>query len=198
MSDTTGDITELLQRIAVGDRDAENRLFQRVYDELHDLASFKMMRSSQREEHSLQTTALVNEAYLRIKDSVDFANVQNRRHFFGIAGRVMQQILFDRYRKRQAERAGGQFQRVPWDDVLDDVERSVAGDYAALHEALEALDQANNLAADVVRRRFFCGQNYHEISADLQLSISTAEKAWRFARAWLFQELSDANGSLEL
>ncbi len=188
----TRPVTEVLRQARSGDQDALNRLMVLVYEELHAMAHRKL--SFEGTGHTLQTTALVHEAYLKLVDqrSVDW---QNRTHFFAVAALAMRRILVNHAETRHAAKRGGGAVSVPLDDA-----NIAAGDVRddqllALDEALTRLAQFNERGARVVEYRFFGGLGYDEIAETMGLSTITVRRSWETARAWLRRELeSDSAG----
>src|SRR6185295_7276665 len=182
------EVTALLRRWRDGDEAALNKLTPLVYDELHRLAHKYIRR--ERPGHTLQTTALVNEAYVRLVDqnSVDW---QNRAHFFGVAAQVMRHILVDYARQQTAVKRGGGLERFNLDEGLI-VSKESAAELVALDEALKALSNLYPRRSKVVELRYFGGLNNKEASEILNVSETTIERDWRFARAWLFREMRPA------
>jgi len=188
MSSSEEEVTALLRRWRDGDEAALNKLTPLVYDELHRLAHKYIRR--ERPGHTLQTTALVNEAYVRLVDqnSVDW---QNRAHFFGVAAQVMRHILVDYARQQTAVKRGGGVERFNLDEGLI-VSKESAAELVALDEALKALSDLYPRRSKVVELRYFGGLNNKEASEILNVSETTIERDWRFARAWLFREMRPA------
>jgi len=188
MSSSEEEVTALLRRWRDGDEAALNKLTPLVYDELHRLAHKYIRR--ERPGHTLQTTALVNEAYVRLVDqnSVDW---QNRAHFFGVAAQVMRHILVDYARQQTAVKRGGGVERFNLDEGLI-VSKESAAELVALDEALKALSNLYPRRSKVVELRYFGGLNNKEASEILNVSETTIERDWRFARAWLFREMRPA------
>ena len=181
-------VTQLLVEWGGGDRAALDRLLPLVFDELRRLAASYLRR--ERAGHTLQPTALVNEAYLRLIDQ-EGAQWQNRAPFFGIAANLMRQILVDHARQRSADKRGGsQLQRLS----LTQAERLVKQeelDVLALNEALERLAEFDPQQARIVELKFFGGLTIEETAEVLGVSHATVEREWKLARAWLRRELSD-------
>jgi RNA polymerase sigma factor (TIGR02999 family) len=184
MPGSKNEVTELLQRWKSGDEEALDRLTPLVYDQLHHLAHQYLRR--ERSGHTLQTSALVNEAYLRLVEhkSVDW---QSRAHFFAVSATVMRRILVDYARQRTSEKRGGAFQHITLDDNIVTQER--AAELVALDEAIETLNELHPRRSKVVELRYFGGLNNKEASAVLKVSETTVERDWRFAKAWLYREL---------
>jgi RNA polymerase sigma factor (TIGR02999 family) len=183
---STREITQLLVAWNKGDVKALEQLTPLVHAELHRLAKREM--AGERPGHILQTTALVNEAYLRL---IDWQNVvwRDRAHFFGLAAQIMRRVLVDFARARQREKRGGEALRVSLTEAADvGCERSA--DLVALDDALQALEKLDARQARVVELRFFAGMSYEETAEALNVSVGTARRDWSFAQAWLFRELS--------
>jgi RNA polymerase sigma-70 factor, ECF subfamily len=181
-------VTRLLHELQAGREGASDELAAVVYRELHDLAA-RFMRQ-ERGDHTLQPTALVHEAYMRLLGSQS-GTWQNRSHFFGIAAQAMRRILVDHARRRQAgKRAGGE--RVTLDDALAAApEASV--DLVALDEALSKLGALDPRQAQVVELRFFGGLDVEQTAEALGISVSTVKRDWTFARAFLQRELDEGD-----
>ena len=178
------DVTQLLQNWCRGDQAALDKLVPLVYDELHRLAHIYMVR--ERPDHTLQTSALVNEAYLRLINA-DRVQWQDRTHFFAISANVMRRILVQFARSRGSRKRGGGAQ-VEFDEALvPSPERDA--DLIALDEALTALAAIDPREAKVVELRFFGGMSVEETAEVLQLSGMTVKRDWNHAKAWLLQEL---------
>jgi RNA polymerase sigma-70 factor, ECF subfamily len=188
MSSSEEEVTALLRRWRNGDEAALDKLTPLVYDELHRLAHKYIRR--ERPGHTLQTTALVNEAYVRLVDQIS-VDWQNRAHFFGVAAQVMRHILVDYARQQTAAKRGGEFHKLNFDDGLI-VSRERAAELIALDDALKALSELYPRPGKVVELRYFGGLNNKEASEILNISETTIERDWRFAKAWLFRELSPA------
>jgi RNA polymerase sigma factor (TIGR02999 family) len=177
-------VTDLLLAWGQGDDSALDRLIPLVRVQLHRLARRHMRR--EHTGHTLQTTALVNEAYLRL---VDLGRVrwQDRAHFFAMSARLMRRILVDHARLRQFVKRGGGARRIPFDEALVSVERNV--DLVELDDALRRLADLDPRKGQVVEMRFFAGLSVEETAAALGVSPVTVMRDWRVARAWLFKEL---------
>src|SRR5262245_9616696 len=181
-----GDLTAILNEARAGREDARERLVRAIYAELRRTAGGLMRR--ERPGHTLQPSALVHEALLRLLDGDTLADVPNRRYLFAAAAEAMRQVLVDHARRRNARKRGGNRVRVPLDQVLAGFdERGL--DMIALHEALERLAQDHPRPAQVVTLRFFVGLSIPEVAETLALSDTTIESDWRFARAWLKGQL---------
>jgi RNA polymerase sigma factor (TIGR02999 family) len=186
MAASQHEVTELLRRWRNGDKEALNKLTPLVYDELHRLAHQYIKR--ERLGHTLQTTALVNEAYLRLVDQND-VEWQSRAHFFAVSAQVMRHILVDYARQHASAKRGGRIERVTLDDQAT-VSRERASELVALDEAMQALHEIYPRQSQVVELRYFGGLNNREASEVLKVSEPTIERDWRFAKAWLYRELS--------
>ena len=183
---STPEITQLLIAWNQGETAALERLTPLVYAELHRLA--KRYMAGERSGHLLQTTALVNEAYLRL---IDGENVQwqNRAHFFGLAAQLMRRILIDFARMRQREKRGGDPLRVSL-SLAAEVPQERNADLVALDDALQALEKLDARQALVVELRFFAGLSLEETAEVLKVSVITVRRDWSSAEAWLYRELS--------
>jgi len=179
-------ISQLLLRWSDGDSSAREKLMPLVYNELRRLAR-KYLRH-ERANHTLQPTALVNEAYLRLVDQHSVL-WQNRAQFFGLAAKLMRNILVDHARSREAAKRGGQHYSVSVSE-LDRVSKSSEVDLVGLHEALERLAAYDNQKSRIVELRFFGGLTIEETAEVLDISHATVERDWKMARAWLRRELS--------
>ena len=179
------EVTQLLQRWRNGDKAALDKLTPLVYDELHRLAHQYISR--ERPGHTLQTTALVNEAYVRLVEQKD-VKWENRAHFFAVSAQVMRHILVDYARQHSSEKRGGFFQPVTLGDVLV-VSRERAAELVGLDEAMQALNEIHPRRSKVVELRYFGGLNNTEAAAVLKVSEATIQRDWRFAKAWLYREL---------
>jgi RNA polymerase sigma-70 factor, ECF subfamily len=186
MPDSAEHITELLQSWGQGDERAINDLMPLVYDELHRMA-YRFI-SGERPGHTLQATALVNEAYLRLVRT-SRANWQNRAHFFAVSARVMRRILVDWARARQAEKRGSDPALITLDEALA-VPANTGADLVAIDEALQTLARIDERKSRTVELRFFGGLSVQEIAEVLKVSEETVNRDWRFARTWLRRQLS--------
>ncbi len=193
----SADIPAILRELVGGDRSAVDRLLPLVYAELHALAGSFLSR--ERPGHTLQPTALVHEAYARLVDQQGM-QVNDRAHFVAIAARAMRNALVDHARRRQSEKRGGGRQRIPVDATVLSASAPEAAqtDVLALHEALEKLAIEHTLTAKVVEMRYFGGMTIEDAALALGISPSGVEREWRFARAWLRDELRiAADGTAE-
>lgn len=181
----SSDVTQLLLASADGDAEAFDHLFPLVYDELRRLAHYRMRR--ERAGHTLSTTALVHEAYLKL---VDLNRIQwkGRAHFFAIAVQAMRNILVNHAHRRKAQKRGGGETPLPLDDVLVMSEQR-ADEILALDEALHELARRSERQHEVVQYRFFAGLSVEETAQALDISPATVKRDWSAARAWLNREL---------
>ena len=180
------DVTHILQAIENGDAKAASELLPVVYEELRKLAGYKM--ANEAAGHTLQPTALVHEAWLRLVKGEEQARFQNRAHFFGAAAEAMRRILVESARRKKRLKHGGELQRVE----LDCVEIALPlpdDELLALDEALDRLAALDARAAEVVKLCFFVGLTEEQAAKELGISLATAERLWSFARAWLFREM---------
>lgn len=168
-----------------GDEDALARLVPIVHQELHRIA--RRCMAGERGDHSLQATALVNEAYLRLVDTKHIA-WQDRAHFFALSARLMRRILVDHARARRAEKRGGQADRVTLDEALI-VTNELAADFVALDDALAALAEFDHRKSRIVELRFFGGLSVKETASVLDVSPATVMGDWKLAKAWLQREM---------
>jgi RNA polymerase sigma factor (TIGR02999 family) len=181
---TNGDVTRLLDAAGGGDQQALARLYEHVYDELRRMAAAGMRREHSGA-HTLQPTALVNEAYMRLTPGGRF---ENRRHFFGAAAQAMRRILVDHARAKSAEKRGGGQERI----TLSDLDVAVPEDdldVLAVNDALERLSQEDPRLAELVNLRFFAGMSIEDTARAMDLSPATVKRDWVFARAWLFEQV---------
>ena len=178
-------VTQLLTEWSHGDDAALAELTPLVYQELRCLAHHFM--EGQRPDHTLQTTALVNEAYLRLADQTN-PSWQNRAHFFAVAARAMRQIVVDYARSQQSQKRGGGLLRIELDEAAI-VSPEQSKEIVDLHEALERLAILDFRKAQVVELKYFGGLNYDEMAEVLKISRITVRRDWEFAKLWLYTEL---------
>ncbi len=183
------EVTQLLAHWSQGDDDALAELTPLVYEELRRLAHHFM--EGQRSDHTLQTTALVNEAYLRLADQTN-PSWQNRAHFFAVAARAMRQILVNYAESHRSQKRGGGALKVELDEVAL-VSPEESKEIVNLHEALERLATLDSRKAQVVELKYFGGLNYDEMAEVLKISRVTVRRDWEFAKAWLYAELHYAS-----
>jgi RNA polymerase sigma-70 factor, ECF subfamily len=184
MDSQPGEITQLLQAMHTGDSSAADKLLPLVYKELHRLAAAYMRR--ERPDHTLQPTALINEAYLRLAgEDVDW---NGRAHFIGLAAHVMRQVLVDHARAHKAERRAGGLRRVDMDENLA-IAPERLGEIQFIDEALERLARRNQRQARVVELRYFGGLSVEQIASVLGIAPRSVKRDWSLARIWLHREL---------
>jgi RNA polymerase sigma factor (TIGR02999 family) len=184
MTPETREITELLTRLSAGDKDAEAKVLALVYKDLRRLARHYL--AAERRDHTLQATALVHEAYLRINKQSEF-HWENRSHFFAVAARAMRRVLVDHARRVKAGKR---------EQVKVSLETALVyspgkpGELIALDEALDRLAGLDARQARIVEMKFFGGLSMEEIAENLDISVRTVKRDWTFARAWLYGELA--------
>jgi len=184
-------MTRILDAIEKGDGKAADELLPLVYEELRRLAASKM--ANEPPGHTLQPTALVHEAWLRLVGSKE-SKFENRAHFFAAAAEAMRRILIDRARQKRALRHGGGQQRVD----LEEVDRALSGNddqLLAVNEALDKLAAQHPLESEVVKLRYFVGMTNEEAAAALGISARSAKYYWTHARAWLYHAITSASGN---
>jgi RNA polymerase sigma-70 factor, ECF subfamily len=182
-------VTQLLQQWSHGDDAALAELTPLVYEELRRLAHHYM--EGERPGHTLQTTALVNEAYLRLADQTN-PNWQSRAHFFAVAARAMRGILVNYAKSNQAQKRGGGAARIELDEAAI-LSPEQSKEIIDLHEALERLATLNSRKARVVELKYFGGLNHDEIAEVMKISTVTVRRDWMFAKTWLYDELQNAD-----
>ena len=178
-------MTRILDAVQQGNANAADELLPLVYEELRKLAAARMVNEA--ESHTLQPTALVHEAWLRLVGH-EAPAFQNRAHFFGAAAEAMRRILIERARKRNRERHGGDLQRVDF-ERLDVANPEDDTTLLAVSEALDRLAEHDPEGAELIKLRFFAGMPNIEAARVLGLSERTAKRTWAYARAWLYEEL---------
>jgi RNA polymerase sigma factor (TIGR02999 family) len=185
MATSPGEVTSLLQALRHGDRAAEEKLIPLVYSELHRLARSYMRR--ERPNHTLQPTALINEAYMGLANApIDW---QSRAHFIGVAANAMRRILVDHARAHMAAARGGEFHQVEWTESLGlPAERS--RELIALDDALQQLEKLNPRQARIIELHYIGGLSFEEVGAVMDLSTRTAKRDWALARLWLFKQIN--------
>ncbi len=180
------EISRLLRAWGDGDRAALDQLTPLVYAELHRIAHRYMRR--QPPGQTLQTSALVNEAYLRLLD-VEGMRWEDRTHFFAVSARIMRRILVDSARAHLADKRGGRFEHVYLDESVDACAHG-SEDLIALDDALKALEQMDPRKARVVELRFFAGLSVEQTAETLKISVPSVKRDWKLAKAWLTREVS--------
>jgi RNA polymerase sigma factor (TIGR02999 family) len=183
------EVTRILSGIEVGDPHAAAQLLPLVYDELRKLAALKL--AQEKPGQTLQATALVHEAYLRLIGSETEHHWESRRHFFAAAAEAMRRILIDQARHKHSLKGGGAFQRAPLDEVasLMAPEGEAKEDLLALDEALQQLEAEDPVKAQLVKLRFFAGVSLEDAARMLGVSAKTAKRYWVYARSWLYGRL---------
>ncbi len=184
---TTPDITQALAELTAGDPEALDRLLPVVYEQLRDIARREMRR--ERPDHTLNATALVHEAYLKLVE-LERINWESRAHFFGAAARAMRRILISYARMKKAEKRGAGAEHVSLDDAVV-LARDRPDRMLALDEALERLAERDERQARVVECRYFAGMSVEETGTALGISPATVKRDWTLARAWLNRELGE-------
>lgn len=182
------DVTQILSQIESGDPSATEQLLPLVYEELRKLAAARLAKENTGQ--TLQATALVHEAYLRLVDVEKAQHWNSRGHFFAAAAEAMRRILIENARRKGSQKHGGGRERIELDSACVVVE-SPSLDLLALDEALTRLTELDPAKADLVKLRFFAGLTMPEAAAALGISLATAERYWTFARSWLYSELND-------
>ena len=189
MTPPQADVTSLLVASSQGDEEALNKLLPLVYAELRKLAGRYLRK--ERPDHSLQATALVHEAYIRLIDQE--VSWQNRMHFFGVAAEMMRRILIDHARKHQASKRGSGAIKLALDEALDMADEKAA-ELIALDDALSALAAFDAQKSKIVELRFFGGLSIEETAEALGLSTATVVRQWKLAKAWLYHEVNKTSG----
>lgn len=184
-SNSPRDVTQILKNWGNGDGTAPEKLMPLVYEELRQLARSYLAR--ERTDHTLQATALVHESYLRLVDETQL-NWQNRAHFYGIAARLMRQVLVDHARAHNAEKRGGKLEKVYLDETKELLQETPP-DLVALDDALESFSVTFPRESKVVEMKFFGGMEAREIAEVLNVSAKTVLRDWSFAKLWLRREL---------
>ena len=180
------DVTRILSQIEYGDPSAAEQLLPLVYKELKKLAAAKL--ANEKPGQTLQATALVHDAYIRLVDVEKAQHWDSRRHFFAAAAESMRRILLERYRQKRSAKHGGELERIP----LEEVEPAAPireYDLVAVDEALERLSARDAAVAELVKLRFFAGLTIREAAALLGVSSRTANEYWSYAKAWLMREI---------
>jgi RNA polymerase sigma-70 factor (ECF subfamily) len=184
-------ITQMLRNWSEGDRESLDQLLPLVYDELHRQAARYLRR--ERPGHTLQTTALINEAYMKLIDQRD-VQWQSRTHFYAIAAQMMRRIMVDYARTKHREKRGGSDLKIPLDDAPEVAGRERNIDLLALDEALDRLAALDEQQAKVVELRYFSGLSLEETAEAMHISRATTAREWNMAKAWLHRELTRPGG----
>jgi len=182
------DVTHILSQIEQGDPEAAEQLLPLVYEELRKLAAVKL--AQEKAGQTLQATALVHEAYLRLIDGQQIQNWNSRGHFFAAAAEAMRRILVERARQKGGAVRGGNRPRVSLDEC--DIPDEHPAEVLAVHEALDALAAESLVKADLVKLRYFVGMSHQEAADALGISRATADRYWAYAKAFLYASLEDA------
>ena len=188
MSRENNDITQLLIELTDGKQDVVNEILPLIYGELRKLAGSYLRK--ERGSHTLQPTALVHEAYMKLVDQTQ-VKWQNRAHFFGVAAQVMRRILLDYARKHKAEKRGGAEENVALDDNMIIIQGEKSAELLALDEALENLAKMDEMKAKIVELRYFGGLSVEETAEVLNVAPITVKRHWRMAKAWLYGQLAN-------
>ena len=186
------DVTRILNAIEGGDAKATDELLPLVYEELRILAAQKL--SHEKPGQTLQATALVHEAYVRLIGN-DFQNWNSRGHFFAAAAEAMLRILVEIARHKQTVKRGGDLQRVDF-GTLDVSGQGLSEDLIALDEALSGLSEEDHLAGELVKLRYFAGLTIEQAAQALEISARSANRCWAYAKAWLYQEIRKGGGNV--
>ena len=186
------DVTRILSQIESGDPSAAEKLLPLVYDDLRKLAAARL--AQEKPGQTLQATALVHEAYLRLVDTERAANWNSRGHFFGAAAEAMRRVLVENARRKGGPKAGGRHRRIELSDVVAEVKRPEL-DLIALSESLDRLQAKDPRAAELVKLRFFAGLTRQQAADVLGVSVATADNDWAYAKGWLKAELARTSGS---
>jgi RNA polymerase sigma factor (TIGR02999 family) len=181
------EVTQMLIELTDGNQEVVNRILPHIYDELKRLASSYLRR--ERSDHTLQPTALVHEAYMKLIDQKR-VRWQNRAHFFGIAAQVMRRILMDHARKHQAGKRGGEAEKLPIEEEILVVSHDRSGELVALDDALHTLAEMDEQKAKIVELRYFGGLSIEETAEVMGVSVPTINRQWRMAKAWLYSQLA--------
>jgi RNA polymerase sigma factor (TIGR02999 family) len=182
------DVTRILSDLAHGGAHAAGQLLPLVYDELRKLAAARL--ADETPGNTLDATALVHEAYLRLVGPADAARWDNRGHFFAAAAEAMRRLLVENARRKRRLKRGGDRRRVSL-EAAESLVQAPSEDLLALDEALTRLTAHDPIKAEVVKLRFFAGLTMPEVARSLRLSLATAERYWTYARTWLYADLAD-------
>src|SRR5262245_10631485 len=185
------EVTRILSDIEQGDPHAADQLLPLVYDELRKLATTKL--AQEKPGQTLQATALVHEAYIRLVDVAKAQNWNSRGHFFAAAAEAMRRILVERARQKVGPQRGGGRARLNLEEALDVVDPR-AEEILQVHSALDALASESPIKAELIKLRYFCGLSHHEAAESLGLSRATADRYWAYAKAFLLAALQDEPG----
>lgn len=189
-SNSAENITQMLIEMTDGNQDVVNQILPHIYDELRRLAGSYLRR--ERSDHTLQPTALVHEAYMKLIDQKQ-VKWQNRAHFFGIAAQVMRRILMDHARKHLANKRGGNAEILPLEEEIFVVSNDKSNELIALDDALDELGRLDPQKARIVELRYFGGLSIEETAEVVGVSVPTINRQWRLAKAWLYSQLAVTN-----
>jgi RNA polymerase sigma factor (TIGR02999 family) len=185
------DVTQILSRIESGDPSASEQILPVVYNELRQLAAQRL--AQEKPGQTLQATALVHEAYIRLVDGAQASNWNSRGHFFAAAAEAMRRILVERARQKLGPKRGGGRVRVNL-NLASDLADQQAGEILAVHEALDALATESPVQAELVKLRYFAGMSHQDAAKALGISRATADRYWTYAKSFLFDALRNSNG----
>ncbi len=189
MSNTSShELTQMLIQLSEGKSQVVDDILPLIYEELRSLASNYLRR--ERSDHTLQPTALVHEAYLKLIDQTQ-VKWQNRAHFFGVAANIMRRILVDHARKHTADKRGGAAEKLPLEEEILIVSEGKSAELLALDEALKNLAKIDEMKSKIVELRYFGGLSVEETAEVLGVSEITVKRHWRMAKAWLYGQLSN-------
>ena len=181
------DVTRLLSQLENGDSSSAEELLPLIYDELRKLAAARLKQ--EKPGQTIQATALVHDAYMRLVGSQQSRGWDSRGHFFAAAAEAMRRILIDRAREKRSQKRGGELKRQELADIAIEGGQNLTTDILALNEALERFEQKDPAKAKLVKLRYFAGLSIPQAAESLQISTSTADRHWAYARAWLHAEL---------
>jgi RNA polymerase sigma factor (TIGR02999 family) len=190
MNEAPNEVTQMLYRLSNGDTAVLDKLLPHIYTELRGLAS-SYLRREHRQNHTLQPTALVHEAYLRLVNERE-SHWESRAHFFGAAANVMRHILVDHARRRAADKRGGEFEKMQLEESIVIASNEKSFELLALDEALEELAKFDEQKSKIVELRYFGGLSVKETAEVLGVSEITVKRHWRVAKAWLYDKLKAA------
>ena len=179
------ELTLLIRAAADGNKESQEKAAILVYQELKKTAEWLMKNQKN---NTIQPTALVNQVIVKLFNSDKIAEAPNRKYFFGAAARSMRQILVDEAKRRKAQKRGGEFNRQPFDQILEHYEREGV-DIVSLNEAIELLENLHQRQANVVHLKWFLDLSNNQIAEALEISVTTVESDWRAAKAFLFRQL---------
>lgn len=191
MTVSTGEMTLILERVRQGDQVAESELFEVAFDELHQAAS-RLMRD-ERSGHTLQPSALLNEAALRLLRTHSLENMPDRSYFFGAMIQAMRRVLIEHARRRKTAKRGDMPHQVPLDVAIEVMQKDAGLDLVRLDDSMQTLAERHPRTSEIVELRFFGGMTLEDIARQLNVSLATVNREWRFARAWLREAMIDSD-----